>query len=218
MRPLLDWTVRQWLEHFHRTVHLGSVHGTPQLQQRWLGRLQSKNPLDCWVYQEILHETRPDLVIELGVAQGGTTLYLAHLMDLVGHGEVVGVDLDMRRARDLKHDRVSLVEGNCLDPRTIEAVASRCRGRRTMVIADCDHGRDHVLGELHAYSSLVAKGCYYVVEDTICDVMGWQPVPGPHAAVEAFLEEDSAFANDGELREKFGITYNFDGYLKRVGP
>jgi cephalosporin hydroxylase len=95
-----------------------------------------------------------------------------------------------------------------------------------MVIADCDHSRDHVLAELSSYSPLVSVGCYYIVEDGICDVMGWNPttgapvgnlpVPGPRAAALEFLSHSQHFVDDAQLREKYLLTYNFNGYLRRV--
>jgi cephalosporin hydroxylase len=217
-KPIADWTVREWLEYHQTTVHQGSLHGLPSIQQRWMGRIIWKNPLDCWVYQEIVYDTRPEVVVEIGVAHGGGTLYLAHLLELVGSPDatVVGIDIDLRQAADLRHPRVRLISGDCVDPRTFEQAASLSRGRKTMVIADCNHERSHVLEELRTYSPLVSAGCYYIVEDGICDVMGWPPVPGPSAACEEFLRENSQFVNDAELREKYLITYNFNGYLKRV--
>ncbi len=183
-----------------------------------MGRTIWKNPLDCWVYQEILYDTQPEVVVELGVAHGGGTLYMAHILDLLGiaAGEVVGIDLDLSHVMDLRHPRIRLIGGNCLDPATIRQVTDLCRGRKTMVIADCEHSKDHVIQELRAYSSLVSLGCYYIVEDGVCDVMGWPPVPGPQAACAEFLGENPDFVNDAPLREKYLITYNFDGYLKRV--
>lgn len=218
MKPIPDWTVREWLEYHQQKVHQGSLHGLPNLQQRWMGRIIWKNPLDCWIYQEIVYDTEPEVVVEIGVAHGGSTLYLAHLLDLLGspHASVVGVDMDLSQAADLQHPRIQLIQGNCLDPHTFEQVAHICRGRKTMVIADCDHSKSHVLEELRTYFSLVSLGCYYIVEDGICDVMGWPPVPGPMAACNEFLEENPQFVNDAELREKYVITYNFNGYLKRI--
>lgn len=85
-----------------------------------------------------------------------------------------------------------------------------------MVIADCDHTKDHVLAELRTYSPLVTTGCYYIVEDGICDVMAWPPVPGPLVACKEFLRDNGDFITDSELREKYLVTYNFGGYLKRI--
>lgn len=217
-KPVIDWTVKEWLQYHQARVHQGSLNQSPDLQQCWMGRTIWKNPLDCWIYQEILYETRPEVVVELGVAHGGGTLYLANLLDLLGDSsaQVVGIDLDLSRAADLRHPRVRLVPGNCLDPQTIEQVTGLCRGRRTMVIADCDHNKEHVLLELRAYSPLVSVGCYYVVEDGICDLMGWPPVPGPRAACTEYLRENLRFISDTRLREKYLITYNCGGYLKRV--
>ncbi len=217
-KAILDWPVRKWLQYHQTTVHQGSLHQTPKLQQSWMGRTIWKNPLDCWVYQEILYDTQPEVVVELGVAHGGGTLYMAHILDLLGiaAGEVVGIDLDLSHVMDLRHPRIRLIGGNCLDPATIRQVTDLCRGRKTMVIADCEHSKDHVIQELRAYSSLVSLGCYYIVEDGVCDVMGWPPVPGPQAACAEFLGENPDFVNDAPLREKYLITYNFDGYLKRV--
>ncbi len=218
MKPIVDWTVREWFDYHQRRVHQGSLHGSPQLQQVWMGRVIWKNPLDCWVYQEILFQTRPQVVVEIGVAHGGGTIYLAHLLDLLQmeSARVVGIDLDLSQTKDLCHPRISLIEGDCRAPSMIEKVRALCSGRRTMVIADCDHKQDHVLDELHLYSPLVSVGCYFIVEDGICDVMNWDPVPGPHAACQEFLREDSSFVDDGWLREKYLITYNFGGYLRRI--
>lgn len=218
MKPLLDWTVKDWLGYHQVNVHQGSLHGSPHLQQTWLGRTTWKNPLDCWIYQEIIYETKPEAVVEIGVGHGGSTLYLASLLELVGkpHATVVGVDTDLSRVADLQHPRIQLIGGGCLHPETIRQVTRMCKKRRTMVIADCDHRKDHVLEELRVYSRLVSVGCYYIVEDGICDVMDWPPVPGPQAACKEFLRDNVSFVNDAVQREKYLITYNFDGYLKRV--
>lgn len=217
-KPIVDWSVKEWLQYHQTTIHQGSLNQAPDLQQRWMGRTIWKNPLDCWIYQEILYDTRPQVVVELGVAHGGGSLYLAHLLDLIGDAssQVVGIDLDLSHARDLRHPRIYLIGGNCLDSETIRLVSDLCLGRKTMVIADCDHNRDHVLQELRAFSPLVSVGCYYIVEDGICDVMGWPPVLGPRAAAIEFLGESPHFINDARLREKYLITYNFNGYLKRI--
>lgn len=218
MKPILDWTVREWFEYHQRKVHQGSLNGFPELQQTWFGRTIWKNPLDCWVYQEILHETRPEVIVEIGVAHGGSALYLAHLLDLMGgdYGIVVGIDIDLSKAADLTHPRIRLIQGDCLDSSTFNQVAQAARNRKTMVIADCDHSKEHVLRELRTYSPLVSVGCYYIVEDGICDVIDWAPVPGPQAACSEFLEGNRQFVNHRELREKYLITYNFDGYLMRI--
>jgi cephalosporin hydroxylase len=218
-KAVTDWTIREWLEYHQANVHQGSLQASHGFQQSWMGRTIWKNPLDCWVYQEILYDTKPEMVIELGVAHGGGTLYLANLLDLLGNSsaQVIGIELDLSRVTDLRHPRIQLIGGNCLDPGTVRQVTALCKGRKTMLIADCDHNKDHVMQELRTYSPLVSVGCYYVVEDGICDVMGWPPVPGPQAACVEYLRENPHFINDMQLREKYLITYNFSGYLKRIG-
>ncbi len=228
MKPILDWTVREWLEYHQRQVHQGSLTGHDHLQQRWLGRAIWKNPMDCWIYQEILYETQPEVLVELGVAHGGNLLYLSHLFQLMGKkdAQLVGVDIDTSRAVDLKISGLRLIQGSCQDEHVFREVSALTRGRRTMVIADCDHRKDHVMAELARYSPLVSVGCYYIVEDGICDAMGWnpstgepvkdRPVPGPRAAAQQFLSENLNFVDDAPLREKYLITYNFNGYLRRV--
>jgi cephalosporin hydroxylase len=215
---IIGWTIKEWLQYHQTTIHQGSLNQAADLQQRWMGRIIWKNPLDCWIYQEILYDSKPEVIVELGVAHGGGTLYLANLLDLLDSPSalVVGVDRDLGQAVDLRHPRVRLVKGNCVGPETIGRVRDLCRGRRTMIIADCEHSKDHVLQELRAYSALVSVGCYYIVEDGICDVMGWPPLPGPRAACMEFLGENSHFINDARHRGKYLITYNFNGYLKRV--
>jgi cephalosporin hydroxylase len=193
-----------------------------------MGRAIWKNPMDCWVYQEILYETQPEVVVELGIAYGGNLLYLSDLFTLMGKTDarLVGVDIDTSRAADLNVRGLHLIQGSCQDQRVVQEVASLTQGRRTMVIADCDHSGDHVLAELSRYSPLVSVGCYYVVEDGICDVMGWNPttgaalgnstVPGPRTAALEFISGNPKFVNDAALREKYLLTYNFDGFLRRV--
>lgn len=218
MKAITDWTIKEWLEYHQKNVHQGMLNGAQDIQQSWMGRTIWKNPFDCWVYQEIIYDTKPDVIVELGVAHGGGTLYLASILDLCGgpSAQVIGIDSDLSRVKDLRHPRIKLIGGNCLDPATVGQVTELCQGRKTMVIADCDHSKAHVIEELRTYSPLVSVGCYFIVEDGICDVMGWQPVPGPQAACSEILRESPNFINDKRLREKYLITYNFDGYLKRI--
>jgi cephalosporin hydroxylase len=228
VKQVLDWTIREWFEYHQKCVHQGSISGYDHLQQRWLGRVIWKNPMDCWVYQEILYDTQPDVLIELGVAHGGNLLYLSHLFRLMDkpNAMLIGVDIDTSKAADLRIPGLQLVQGNCLDPHTLQRVSALCGGKRTMVIADCDHNKSHVLQELAVYSPQVSVGCYYIVEDGICDVMGWNPatgepvkdvaVPGPQAAAKEFLSSNRQFVDDAPLREKYLMTYNFNGFLRRV--
>jgi cephalosporin hydroxylase len=228
VKSILDWTVREWFEYHQRQIHQGSLTGHDHLQQRWMGRAIWKNPMDCWVYQEILYETQPEVLVELGIAHGGNLMYLSHLFKLMGKADsrLVGVDIDTSRAADLNIPGLHLIQGSCQDQSVLQEVSALTLGRRTMVIADCDHSAHHVLAELSRYGPLVSVGCYYIVEDGICDVMGWNPTtgapvgdspaPGPRAAALEFLSHNQHFVDDAPLREKYLLTYNFNGYLRRV--
>jgi cephalosporin hydroxylase len=177
----------------------------------WLGVQTLKGPLDLWVYQEILHRTRPDLIVETGTWSGGSALYLATICDLLGGGEVVSIDVAERERPE--HPRITYLTGSSVDPEIIETVRGRAAGR-TMVLLDSDHSEDHVLAELRAYADLVTPGCYLIVEDTAADQLSERFGPGPHAAVEEFLASDERFERDPDC-EKFFFTFQPGGWLRR---
>ena len=178
-----------------------------------------KNPLDAWIYQELLHRIRPDVLVEIGSYAGGSTLFFAHLLDLLDHGTVISVDLDRSRF-EAEHPRIQAVTGDSGDPAVIERVTDACRGQSVMVVHDGDHTCEAVLRDLRAYADLVPVGSYFVVEDGVVDLfppsdlLGSTPA-GPLAAVEAFLDEDDRFQVD-EACERYVLTYNPRGFLKRI--
>ena len=202
--------LRRWLIRYQSEVVFDRVF--------WMGVKARKNVLDAWVYQEIIHEVRPEIVIEIGNAEGGSTRYLANLLDLLGAGEVLAVDIDHSIFRG-HHPRISLVTGDSAAPETLARVEELVRGRQGLVIHDGDHSREHVLADLHAYAKFVRVGSYFIVEDTIMDLFragdGIGGVNGPLGGVEQFLQEDPRFQVDPE-REFFVLTHNPQGYLKRV--
>ena len=183
---------------------------------RFLGVDVQKCPLDLWIYQEILFETRPDLIVETGTAQGGSALYLATLCDVMGAGRVVTIDIEDVTGRP-RHPRVEYILGGSVDAQILAQVRSRVvEGERVMVILDSDHSQAHVTAELREYSSLVSPGSYLIVEDT--NVNG-HPVrrdhgPGPMEALDEFLRTPQPFEVDLS-REKFFLTFNPRGYLRR---
>jgi cephalosporin hydroxylase len=186
-------------------------------QTSWLGRDIWKCPLDVWLYQEIIYEIRPDLIIETGTAYGGSASYLGAICDLVGNGSIVSVDIDPKP--DLpQHDRVRYITSSSTDASVVSELAELAGAADTVVvILDSDHSAAHVTGELAAYAPLVTPGSFLIVEDT--NVNG-HPVlpdfgPGPMEAMDAFLAAHPEFVID-ERSHKFLMTFNPRGILRRV--
>ena len=184
----------------------------------WRGVPAWKCPLDLWSYQQIVARTAPDVIVECGIAMGGTTLFLADCLELLGRGEIVGVDarLDWVDAGVRAHPRVRLLEGNSTDPAIVDQVRVLVAGRRAMVVLDSDHWVSHVLAELRAYADMVTTGCYLICEDGNLDRADQPVIPGyvgPSTAVRAFLEERSDFEVDETC--VLGATFNPGGYLRR---
>jgi cephalosporin hydroxylase len=184
---------------------------------RWMGVQCYKNPLDLWIYQEMLWEKRPDLVIECGTAYGGSALFLAHLMDTLDHGTVLTIDQTVLQRP--WHKRIRYLEGrSSVDDGVVAVVAETAnRSNNTLVILDSDHSKNHVLSEMLIYRSFVTRESYLIVEDT--NINGHPVYPGygegPWEAVAEFLSQDSSFTVDSS-REKFFMTFNPKGFLKRV--
>ena len=201
--------LRRWMIRYHTDVLFDKVS--------WMGVPARKMVLDAWIYQQIIFEVKPEIIIEIGNAEGGSTRYLADLLELGGQGEVIAVDIDHSQFRG-QHPRVHLVTGDSLAPETLACVEGLARGRQGLVIHDGDHSREHVLGDLRAYAKFVSVGGYFIVEDTVIDLFragdGLGSVNGPLGAVEQFVGEDPRFRIDSD-RECFVLTFNPRGYLKR---
>ena len=206
------------IDDFHRLYYETGEAGGTWKDTRFLGVTTWKVPLDLWVYQELLWELRPGLIVETGTAHGGSALYLATLCETIGRGQVVSVDIGHWPDRPA-HPRLTYLTASSTDPEVVAEVAERARNAGTvLVVLDSDHSRDHVLAELRAYAPLVTSGSYLVVEDT--NVNG-HPVyeafgPGPMEAVQDFLKERDDFEVD-RSREKFLLTFNPGGWLRKRG-
>jgi cephalosporin hydroxylase len=203
---------------FHRAYYEAGVAGGIWKATTWLGVQTWKCPLDLWVYQEIIHEQRPDLVIETGTAYGGSALFMATIFDAVGHGEIITIDLDdVSWPSRPEHPRITYITASSTDPAIVAELADHAsRLERVMVVLDSDHSAEHVYNELCAYAPMVTPGSYLIVEDT--NING-HPVyetfgPGPMEAAQKFLQETTEFAMD-ETREKFLLTFNPGGWLRR---
>lgn len=208
MEETLDWPLAKVLPIIQKRIMEGSTyHGIPTL----------KNPLDFWVYQEILYQTRPEFVVEIGNFHGGSTLALAHICDSLGAGRVIAVDSthDNIAPQVKTHPRITLLTGDACAaaPRVERAVSG---SKSVMVIEDSLHTFVHTLKVLETYSPMVGVGNYFIVEDGICHHgLEVGPRPGPYEAIEAFIARNRNFVIDRE-KENFGITWNPKGYLKKI--
>ena len=209
--PTLAATLRTFHAYYYNSA------ATTWKNTFWLGVPAQKTPQDLWIYQEIIKETAPDVLIETGTAEGGSAYYFATIFDLLGRGRVISVDIETSSKRP-NHQRITYLAGSSTAPDLVSRVRSLIApGERVMVSLDSDHRKAHVLEELKTYSDLVTPGCYLVVEDT--NVNG-HPVypdfgPGPMEALREFLNHDDRYAID-HTREKLGLTFSPDGWLRRV--
>jgi len=197
----------------------------------WMGRPIIQYPQDMLAMQELVWRLRPQLIVETGVAHGGSLVYYASLLELIGEGHVVGIDIDIRahnRSAIEAHSmspRISLIQGSSIDPKVVAQVAERvARCDRVLVVLDSNHTHDHVLEELRAYGPMVSVGSYCVVMDTTVEDMPaeafsnrpWGPGDNPKTAVRAYLKENPGFRVDTALEAKLMITVASEGYLQRV--
>lgn len=197
----------------------------------WLGLPIIQFPSDIVILQEILWEVQPTVVVETGVARGGSLILYASILELIGHGRVIGIDIDMRahnesaiRNHPLAH-RIELLEGSSVAPPTITAVQARIRPNDVvMVVLDSDHSHDHVLREIDLYSPLVSPGSFLVVADTVvADIppqdhrpRPWGSGNNPATAVREFLSRSSDFIVDPYYNGKLLISSSPGGYLRRM--
>lgn len=198
----------------------------------WMGRPIIQLPTDMMALQEIIWRVKPDLIIETGIAHGGSLLFSASMLELLGgDGSVIGIDIDIRKhnrdeiEQHPMSKRITLLEGSSSSETVVLEVRRLARGReRVMVILDSSHTHDHVLLELKLYSPLVNKDSYLVVLDTaIEDVPAdyfpdrpWGKGNNPKTAVWEFLRDNDRFEIDRDLEAKLLITVAPDGYLKCV--
>jgi len=199
---------------------------------RWMGRPIIQYPQDMIAMQEIIWDVRPDVIVETGVAHGGSLIYYASLLQLLGgEGRVVGVDIEIRphnRTAIEAHpmaSRITLIEGSSVAPDVVTAVRKLASGARTvLVVLDSNHSHAHVLQELHAYSPLVTRGSYLVVFDTVVEDMDpelvkgrpWSRGDNAKTAVHEFLRGNRRFEVDHALENQLLLTVAPDGYLKCI--
>ena len=184
---------------------------------RWMGRRTMRCPLDLWVYQEILHDIKPDIVIETGTNEGGGTHFLASIMDVIGKGKVIGVDIEELDNR-ADHERITYIQGSSISNEIVRKVSEMIEpDHAVLVILDSDHNMPHVLEEMKIYSEFVTKGSYMIVEDSNINGHPIMPKwgPGPFEAIQKFLQENNFFEID-RRQEKFYLSFNPNGYLRKI--
>jgi len=198
----------------------------------WMGRPIIQYPQDMIAMQEIIWEVKPDLIIETGIAHGGSLIYYASLLELIGKGEVLGIDIDIRTHNKAEiekhpmHKRIKMIEGSAISESTIDQVKDTAKGKeKILVCLDSNHTHEHVLSELQLYSSFVSIGSYIVVFDTIVEDLPenyfkekrpWGIGNNPKTAVYEFLKSNSDFIIDNSIDNKLLISVAPGGYLKRI--
>lgn len=182
----------------------------------WMGIPISKSPFDSWVYQEIINDLRPDILVECGTDHGGSALFFANIFDIIGHGKVITIDISTYSEK-VEHPRITKMVASSVDSETIKKLKELTQGSKVMVILDSDHRRDHVLREMELYSDITSVGQYMIVEDSNLNghpvMPGWGK--GPMEAIKTWMKNRNDFMVDRE-REKFGVTFHPKGFLKRI--
>ncbi|MFC1875764.1 cephalosporin hydroxylase family protein [Thermodesulfobacteriota bacterium] len=198
----------------------------------WMGRPIIQFPQDIMAMQEIIWEVKPELIIETGIAHGGSLIFYASMQSLIGKkGHVLGIDIDIREHNRVEieahplFNHITMIEGSSTDENIVNSVHEFAAGKRSvLVVLDSNHTHAHVLKELELYSGLVTKDSYLVVFDTVIEDMPddfftdrpWGKGDNPKTAVHEFLAGNDRFAIDHGLVDKLLITVAPDGYLKCV--
>lgn len=198
----------------------------------WLGRPIIKYPNDIVVMQEIIWDVKPDLIIETGIAHGGSIIFSASMLELIGgDGQVVGLDIDIRKhnRKEIEehpmYKRIIMLEGNSVSDEVISKIRKIAKNKKkVMVILDSNHTHKHVLKELELYAPFVTEGSYLILPDTFIEYFPkgyfsdrpWDVGNNPMTAIREFLSKNDNFIIDKEKDKKLLITEGFNGYLKRI--
>ncbi len=213
-RHLDNWAVRRVLQAMViRTNNFERV--------RWLDRPVWQFPLGAWVLQEVVAELKPDVILETGTFCAGSAHFFASLCDLLGHGEVISIDINPQAT--IPHPRINYVQGSSTDPEILRRLAQWLRQRAAqtlLIVLDSDHAAPHVERELESYAQLVPVGSYIHVQDgSIDELPCFQKArPGPKSAVQSFLRKHPQFMRDIEIETRYVVTFHPYGWLRRIAP
>jgi cephalosporin hydroxylase len=208
---------RKIADAFH-LMYYNSRHTWNEGNTKWMGIPCFQNPLDMWILQEIIFETRPTIIIECGSFMGGGSLFFANMMDAakIEHGAIVSIDVANRS--EAKHSRIIKLEGRSTSSLTLDRLKSFIEEEdKVMVVLDSDHTTENVSNEMRIYAPMVTPGCYMVVMDSN---LGGHPIdipeigPGPMLAIEQFMKTHDEFEID-RSKEKFYFTFAPSGWLKK---
>ena len=197
----------------------------------WLGLPIIQFPQDMVAMQELIWDIKPDLIIETGIARGGSLIFYASMLQLLGKGKVIGVDIDIRdhnrkaiESHPMSH-RIEMIQGSSIDEATVDQIKVFTEDAQTiMVVLDSNHTHNHVRKELELYAPLTTKGSYLVVFDTVVEHMPaeafpnrpWGPGDNPMTAVHEYLKTTNRFEIDRSIPDKLQLTVAPDGYLRCV--
>jgi len=223
---LLKKLTKSWIENSARYEY--SYNFT------WLGRPIIQYPQDIIALQEIIWKVKPDLIIETGIAHGGSLIFSASILELIGHGKVLGIDIEIRkhnRTAIKKHPlskRITVIQGSSIDKNVVKKVHDFAQdSNRVLLILDSNHTHKHVLAEMRSYSHLVTKGSYMIVFDTVIEDVSeelfrgkfkrpWGKGNNPKTAVQEFLKSNNRFIIDKEVENKLLISVAPCGYVKCI--
>jgi cephalosporin hydroxylase len=201
-------------------------------QTTWFGEPIINLPQDMFALQEIIFKTRPEYIIELGVAWGGQLLFFSTIMEILGGKKIIGVDIFI--PDDLKErlysnkklsNRIELITGSSIEEESINKIKKIVgHSKKVLVILDSHHTHDHVLKELNIYEQFVGKGYYLLCADTIVELIpknkyrprDWGPGNNPMSALEEFRKINDRFVSDTEIENKLLLSCNYTGYLKAI--
>lgn len=224
------------LGHDSQAFMISTIDAKYSYNFSWMGRPIIQYPQDMIAMQEIIWDIKPELIIETGVAHGGSLIFYASLLELLsisgcGEGKVLGIDIDIREHNRKEIEahpmfkRINMIQGSSIASEIIEQVKAQAKGKeRILVVLDSNHTHDHVLDELKAYAPLVSVGSYCVVFDTVVEDLPadffpdrpWSKGNNPKTAVREFLKANDRFVIDKDMENKLLITVAPDGYLKCV--